>query len=337
MPAGAAPVAVNGDDDNDGASNPNSTTITTIGNRRRFPCKARNMPPSHREGSAFIEVPENATHGLLLACSHPACSGNGAKKRFCYCVVCKIPVSKRNFMNRHAHGLVEKTNIMLARGRQQQQQQEQEQERQQHATLTGSSSNCSIGSDFVDSGSGVLSSLEDSNEETLRGPMEAAMALQHAITKSSSSSPSSALFCQPIKPPARTVPGPKLQPNELLWLSLLHNRPKDPQDKEAMSTWMNKLLEIGASAAATKRRKTLQSNDDSSQLGNMRPWGILPRNASFPPTRTKLWQHSSLLPMNKEQVPHHHRQIHGREFNSPLENDGDSIETLLFAELFEGV
>mmetsp|Transcript_18447 Transcript_18447/g.31490 ORF Transcript_18447/g.31490 Transcript_18447/m.31490 type:complete len:287 (-) Transcript_18447:530-1390(-) len=70
---------------------------------RRVACRARNMPPDHDEDSAYFEIPIDAPHGILLGCSHPSCGND--KKRFRYCVVCQIPVSKRNFAKRHSHGL----------------------------------------------------------------------------------------------------------------------------------------------------------------------------------------------------------------------------------------
>jgi len=59
------------------------------------------MPNSHDEDTAYFDIPFNAEHGMLLACSHPACSGT--RKRFRYCAVCEVPVSKRNFIKRHSH------------------------------------------------------------------------------------------------------------------------------------------------------------------------------------------------------------------------------------------
>mmetsp|Transcript_169 Transcript_169/g.420 ORF Transcript_169/g.420 Transcript_169/m.420 type:complete len:308 (-) Transcript_169:94-1017(-) len=73
---------------------------------RRVACKARNMPNSHYEDTAYFDIPFNAKHGMLLACSHPACSGGGTRRRFRYCAVCHVPVSKRNFVKRHSHGML---------------------------------------------------------------------------------------------------------------------------------------------------------------------------------------------------------------------------------------
>ena len=70
----------------------------------RVPCKARGLPSDHNHRTAYIEIPVNAPHGMILMCSHTMCAGTGRKFR--YCAVCKVPVAKRNFRKRHAHGLL---------------------------------------------------------------------------------------------------------------------------------------------------------------------------------------------------------------------------------------
>ena len=77
----------------------------------RFPCKARNMPQDHDDDTAYIDVPHDAYHGMMLDCSHPACAAR--KRRFRYCTVCHIPVSKRNFSKRHNHGLMATSNTPI--------------------------------------------------------------------------------------------------------------------------------------------------------------------------------------------------------------------------------
>jgi len=71
----------------------------------RFPCKARGVPDNHNARTAYIDVPSDASHGTIVICSHPVCVSSGRKFR--YCSVCMIPVAKRNFSKRHAHGLKE--------------------------------------------------------------------------------------------------------------------------------------------------------------------------------------------------------------------------------------
>ena len=70
----------------------------------RIPCKARGMSDSHSIESAYFDIPNDCKHGQLLICSNAECAGSG--RRFRYCAICELPVAKRNFMKRHAHGLV---------------------------------------------------------------------------------------------------------------------------------------------------------------------------------------------------------------------------------------
>lgn len=70
---------------------------------RRFPCKARGITDYHNARTAYIDIPANAAHGMLLICSHRSCSSSGRKFR--YCALCELPVAKRNFFKRHSHGI----------------------------------------------------------------------------------------------------------------------------------------------------------------------------------------------------------------------------------------
>lgn len=91
----------------------------------RVPCHARGMSTDHNalvsywhrewnflnrkqinsllplSQTAFLEIPNDAVHGLHLLCSHPTCRGVGVKFRYCY--FCKKPVTKQNFRSRHLH------------------------------------------------------------------------------------------------------------------------------------------------------------------------------------------------------------------------------------------
>mmetsp|Transcript_20445 Transcript_20445/g.29579 ORF Transcript_20445/g.29579 Transcript_20445/m.29579 type:complete len:223 (+) Transcript_20445:305-973(+) len=77
---------------------------TNTANALRFPCKARGIDSKHGPDDAFIEVPANIEHGGILVCSNVCCASSG--RRFRWCVVCKVPAAKRNFMKRHSHGLI---------------------------------------------------------------------------------------------------------------------------------------------------------------------------------------------------------------------------------------
>jgi len=66
------------------------------------PCRARAMPPDHNSNSAVFKISRDVKHGEDLLCSFPQCRDGGVK--FAYCLVCGIPVAKRNFRQRHEHG-----------------------------------------------------------------------------------------------------------------------------------------------------------------------------------------------------------------------------------------
>ena len=68
-----------------------------------IPCRARGMPADHNFKTAYFVIPDGIEHGDELVCNYPACRQAGVKFR--YCLHCKIPVAKRNFRNRHRHGV----------------------------------------------------------------------------------------------------------------------------------------------------------------------------------------------------------------------------------------
>ena len=67
------------------------------------PCRARDMPVDHNFKTAYFVIPNGIEHGDELLCSYPACRQAGVKFR--YCLQCRVPVAKRNFRNRHRHGV----------------------------------------------------------------------------------------------------------------------------------------------------------------------------------------------------------------------------------------
>jgi len=71
---------------------------------KRVPCRARGMPMAHNFKTAYFIIPDSVQHGDELECSFASCRSAGAKFR--YCLHCKVPVAKRNFRNRHKHGNV---------------------------------------------------------------------------------------------------------------------------------------------------------------------------------------------------------------------------------------
>ena len=67
---------------------------TTIGNgaankepgkslKRRVLCQARGLSQDHNANTAFIDIPVDAPHGLLLVCSHAECVKSHRRFRYC--------------------------------------------------------------------------------------------------------------------------------------------------------------------------------------------------------------------------------------------------------------
>jgi hypothetical protein len=50
---------------------------------RRVLCQARGLSKDHNARNAFIDIPSNSPHGLLLVCSHPECAGSHRRFRYC--------------------------------------------------------------------------------------------------------------------------------------------------------------------------------------------------------------------------------------------------------------
>jgi len=65
------------------------------------PCRSRTAPPGHNIKTGYLLIPDDASHGIDLLCSHNQCRNEGVK--FLYCAVCQLPVAKRNFRKRHSH------------------------------------------------------------------------------------------------------------------------------------------------------------------------------------------------------------------------------------------
>jgi len=68
---------------------------------QRIPCKARGIKGKHDASNAYIEIPPDVQHGTVLTCSNTQCIMTG--RLFQFCIVCQLPVSKANFLKRHAH------------------------------------------------------------------------------------------------------------------------------------------------------------------------------------------------------------------------------------------
>ena len=82
-------------------------------NMIRIPCRARGVCHTHTPQSAYFEIPEDCQDGKSLLCSHKLCRESG--RMFRYCKVCDQVTVKRNFSKRHAHGIMARSPVDIAR------------------------------------------------------------------------------------------------------------------------------------------------------------------------------------------------------------------------------
>ena len=167
--------------------------------------------------TAYFDIPANAQHGMLLVCSHPACAESG--RCFRYCAVCDVPVTKRNFPMRHAHGLTKEDGELSS------------------AiavvdlnTLAGSKRQRSVS---------FASDVAPSSEASMHTAMAAAPAATFQLMNTTAAAASN-------NSAARSSEGKmkmQLNPTEFKWLALLHNRPS-MDDMDALNQWMDNVLKL---------------------------------------------------------------------------------------------
>jgi hypothetical protein len=185
----------------------------------RTPCKARGMSNKHNFDTAYLDIPVDAPHGLLLSCSHPECAESGRKFR--YCTVCASPVAKRNFPKRHGHGLIRSAKDLKA---------------VDYYTAS-----------FVDISSVADASCYPCIEQTVAAPTFEKPRHRRMVSYDESTygaavqQPSPAVQ-QPVasRPPA-TDSLLNLSVKEQQWLDLLHKRPNLKQESN-MAAWMDKII-----------------------------------------------------------------------------------------------
>ena len=68
---------------------------------RRIKCRARGLSNSHKSENAYLEIPPDAPHGLLLSCSDLECAGSG--RRFRFCQGTKIDPNRVRMQERQSH------------------------------------------------------------------------------------------------------------------------------------------------------------------------------------------------------------------------------------------
>jgi len=193
----------------------------------RFPCKARGVPDNHNARNAYIDVPPDAGHGAIVICSHPVCSASGRKFR--YCSVCMIPVAKRNFSKRHAHGILEAPQLPAPA--------DEEEEVRDDASLK--SKRQRLGT-FASWGE-ALQILEDDLEEADKKPSpEVPKTIMVEADRRSQGSLQNETFADVSAASADS----ELTNQERQWLALFRQRPTNGTTNEAAArAWMEAILE----------------------------------------------------------------------------------------------
>eukprot|EP00573_Skeletonema_grethae_P010462 CAMPEP_0201697938 /NCGR_PEP_ID=MMETSP0578-20130828/15592_1 /ASSEMBLY_ACC=CAM_ASM_000663 /TAXON_ID=267565 /ORGANISM="Skeletonema grethea, Strain CCMP 1804" /LENGTH=680 /DNA_ID=CAMNT_0048184305 /DNA_START=106 /DNA_END=2148 /DNA_ORIENTATION=- len=211
---------------------------------KRVPCRARGMPMAHNFKTSYFIIPDNIQHGDELECSFPACRSAGAKFR--YCLHCKVPVAKRNFRNRHKHGNMGE-------------------KKRSPPSATKESENAPA----FPSGEGICLPVNDAKNDS----EEKAATLE--VEAEGDLKPSSV----PQQDPVVDAPKNEEESEQSVsvstgenakkvqsWVSLLESKP-DPDDKEAMTKWMMKVMNASgggaAAAAAPAATASVQVSDSN--------------------------------------------------------------------------
>lgn len=198
----------------------------------RVPCKARGVSEKHNPITAFIDIPVDAPHGLLLSCSNIECVESGRKFR--YCKICAHPVAKRNFPKRHGHGLIEssidlkeldcKYNSILVNSS------DEDTSCQPCNPLTAMPQSPRTGDCEKPSLRNRIISFDVPNQMTASGQQDASPASSSLTIKTEL----------------------ELNLNEKEWLSLLKTRP-NLEDHVEMSAWMEKIITFTPEPFSSKK------------------------------------------------------------------------------------
>lgn len=187
---------------------------------RRMQCKGRGVSGDHNARTAYFDIPSNAQHGMLLVCSHPVCAKSG--RCFRYCAVCDIPVAKRNFPMRHAHGLTKKDGELRST---------MAIENVNTSPLAGSKRQRSVGFDS----DVVPSSVAFTAMTSIPEPFQLVNSVNTPTTFNDYTAESSE---GKVKM--------QLTATESKWLALFHNRPSSVENMEAVNQWMDSVLKLAS-------------------------------------------------------------------------------------------
>eukprot|EP00542_Grammatophora_oceanica_P011751 CAMPEP_0194045940 /NCGR_PEP_ID=MMETSP0009_2-20130614/19013_1 /TAXON_ID=210454 /ORGANISM="Grammatophora oceanica, Strain CCMP 410" /LENGTH=348 /DNA_ID=CAMNT_0038690991 /DNA_START=288 /DNA_END=1334 /DNA_ORIENTATION=+ len=199
----------------------------------RSSCRARGVgAKDHTPENAYLLVPEDVRHGHLLRCSHPWCLKSG--RLFRYCVVCRQPVTKRNFHKRHGHGLIRYhrgRSILPA---------DDDELLEDAADVVPSSAPPPVSLPALVIGGDRTTPL-DGATTTLVGTEEAA-GVASATGNVVSDEDSSAAACpQPAVSSSGGITT-TVSPDEMAWLQLFRERPPTSTQQDAMNKWYSSIV-----------------------------------------------------------------------------------------------
>lgn len=169
-----------------------------------------------RPQTAFFEISESVKHGDPLICSYPDCRNRGVK--FLYCSYCKDPVAKRNFRNRHNHGMAEVTEAA------------EEDENHNTAKAPAKVTSGSSSSDGSSAGDNSGNNQDDGNNK-------------RTATQALGEEPSADLAI-----PNKLARLTRVDPTRVeAWQMLLPTRPSS-DDEETMSAWLMRVMAVSDTA-----------------------------------------------------------------------------------------
>jgi len=199
----------------------------------RSSCRARAVAKDHTPATAYLLIPEDVRHGYLLRCSHSWCIKTG--RLFRYCVVCRQPVTKRNFHKRHGHGLIRYENGRSFLPADEELEDADGVVSSAAAPVSSSASSLPavvIGGDCtkpLDAGATLLVGTEEATGVSARGNIV------------SDEDSSAAAGPQPVVSDSGGRIATSVSPEEMAWLRLFRERPATSAQHDAMTKWYSSI------------------------------------------------------------------------------------------------
>jgi hypothetical protein len=207
-------------------------------------------------------IPGSVGHGEDLICSYSACRNAGVKFR--YCAFCRVPVAKRNFHQRHGHGIPttrEEAQNNKSSGTVKRPSAPNPQPTVATNNRSGSKQNKKTPPTKTVGNSRLHSTDDLSRQSNKRDRDRYSIASNQKVSCSDPSGTSTSISksVSPEIPHAR----------QMQWASLLRRRP-DTSDSDSMSAWLLQVMAISDLKAPLKTQGTssLTTSNSSSELSS---------------------------------------------------------------------